>query len=1022
MEATTEEYYPDVADDYRIELIPKGKYAVKCYSMMQEERNPKTGMPRIEEFEGLKKWKLSKVFYPWKDYTMGFLPERNSEGEEIPFNQGEKISNRARRWREAKHAKQKFLLEKNMYRIEVPPTSKYLNRYPGEKTPLEWKQPKEGKRIMNDRRRVYKKEASKVFYAWKDYALSLERTRYPFTYNPAKGKKKVSNQDSCYDNGLQRSKETRVSNRRSLWEKYYYGTGEPSASLYPDVDLYNISVIDMSEEHASDDDTLEGIMQHVPIKLMNRNGEDVNGYSIRILPETDQPDDVNVMMGECAPERHPDGCYSSGINIEGTRSGTITIHDARIQRKWIQQRDYRKFINHKEFPSFWRIPDIMETANLKNNQVPNDRIADRIVNCFAVSYETNRRTTRGRKRSINTVESMSNPNQDLVEMVWIENFDEVLASATRGVVQAHPVRPIHSSVEKRLVFDIESERELSREARSEGINNQGGKITVNKEVDSTPKGRDSEPEGDSTSKGRDRIGGGAVVQPNSQFVTVAEQLAEQTITMARKPVHKKKEAAELNQNYKVIFGHEAIPGRRVYNCYLKDLVVTDWADEDEAILWLQQFGALQTMNLSHIAPKLITEMTNSFNGLTNRSDKTNATYDHPEQNTHILNEDLVADVWQIPNEGIKPPRNPKLDLGWLQEAYPDYASGKKQKEYYSAARCEHPEWREKIAWVLCYVLARAEGREVSKGVRRREEEPLQTPVKPSGKKPVTPAKKTKADKKKPEESPSQRTRAAKRKLAEDSQDGRRNRRRKVQIEVEESEDQDETEETTDPEETDPSDEEPGESLHSGTDETSESSEESGSEEEEGEVTPPYRQVTPPSVPSEDSVEKQERVRNFGGRLLDTVTTSSEKDTGGPPRFGSILHALGEAGELKRSERIPDTFVPTDSSSDPDHNKRQFKRRGEEAVTIVSKARKQSQGSDRLKKRLKHGEKPQKTLLGDPTRHASAQTSEEGTTELEKVKVNPVQEAARPKINPVDAIMKAVVPKPMDVFKDDQSNL
>ncbi|KAL3680880.1 hypothetical protein R1sor_023836 [Riccia sorocarpa] len=467
MESTTKEYYPEVADDYRIELTPK-------------------------------------------------------EGEEIPFNQGEKISNRARRWREAKQAKQKFLLEKNKYRIGVPPTNNYLNRYPGEKNPLEWKQPKEGKRRMNDVRRMYKKETYKVFYAWKDYALSLERMRYPFTYNPEKGKKKVSNQDSCYDNGLQRSKETRVSNRRSLWEKYYYGTGEPSTSTYPDVDLYNIYVIDMSEEHASDDDTKKGIMQHVPIKLMNRNGKDVNCYIISILPEEAQPDDVNVMTWEQLPDAHPDGCYSSGMDNEGTEKGISTTHDGRVRRQWMGSEEHRRIINYMKTPGLW--------------QVPNKGVINPTVNCFAVSYETNRRTTRGRKRSESAVEAMQYPIEDQAELVWIDNFEEVLVVATRGVVQAHPTGPFRKRVEKKVTLSIESERELSRETRGEGVDEQSEKITVSKEADSTSKGRDSEAEEGSTSKGRDRIGESAVIQPENQFVVLVEQAAEPEVVTTSEEV------------------------------------------------------------------------------------------------------------------------------------------------------------------------------------------------------------------------------------------------------------------------------------------------------------------------------------------------------------------------------------------------------------------------------------------------------------------------------------------------------
>ncbi|KAL3682053.1 hypothetical protein R1sor_000075 [Riccia sorocarpa] len=275
--------------------------------------------------------------------------------------------------------------------------------------------------------------------------------------------------------------------------------------------------------------------------------------------------------------------------------------------------------------------------------------------------------------------------------------------------------------------------------------------------------------------------------------------------------------------------------------------------------------------------------------------------------------------------------------------------------------------------------------------KKKKEEPLRTLVKKSDKKPVTPAKKTKADTKKVGESPSQRTRAAKRKLADNSQDGRRNQRRKVQIETKESEDQEVTEETEDPEETELSDSESGETLPSGTDKTSESSEESSgeSEEDEQEATPPYR------APANHSI-------------------NSNDDTGGPPGFAPLLQALGEAGELKGSESIPDVSLPTDSSSNPDHDKQKRRKGGRKAEVGVTMARRQAQGSERLRKRLKRREEPKKTLLGDPARHVNAQTPDAVNTE-------PV----RKKSNLLEAIARAsnlIQPRPIDVFKDDQPDL
>ncbi|KAL3689879.1 hypothetical protein R1sor_016188 [Riccia sorocarpa] len=239
---TPEDHWPDETEDYRIELTPKDKYMVKCFSMMQEVRNPpewkKKEKQIAEGFKRLKKWKLSKVFYHWKDYTMGFLPERNSEGEEILPNRMEKIGDRARRWKEKSH-----------HRIKAPPTNKYLSTYPGERNPPEWKRSKRGKQRRD------KMRTSEVFYAWKDYALSLDRMR-PFLKYNQKGKEVLSNQSLCGEKKIERSKETRWSKRRSLWEKYYYGTGESSASQYPDVNFYSISLMEIQhseEEEISSD-------------------------------------------------------------------------------------------------------------------------------------------------------------------------------------------------------------------------------------------------------------------------------------------------------------------------------------------------------------------------------------------------------------------------------------------------------------------------------------------------------------------------------------------------------------------------------------------------------------------------------------------------------------------------------------------------------------------------------------------------------------------------------------------------
>ncbi|KAL3691907.1 hypothetical protein R1sor_005558 [Riccia sorocarpa] len=150
-------------------------------------------------------------------------------------------------------------------------------------------------------------------------------------------------------------------------------------------------------------------------------------------------------------------------------------------------------------------------------------------------------------------------------------------------------------------------------------------------------------------------------------------------------------------------------GQRTIGFYNKEFESIEWEDEERATYWLQQFGALTAMKLTHIEPDLVAELVNAYNHVIDRISMSNR--------HEVLSEDMLADVFQLQNEGILVPKTPVLPPEWIDYCYPEYSVPEKgRKEYYAAVRCVDAEWRNRISWVIRFVLGRAEGREISKGV------------------------------------------------------------------------------------------------------------------------------------------------------------------------------------------------------------------------------------------------------------------------------------------------------------------
>ncbi|KAL3691077.1 hypothetical protein R1sor_004728 [Riccia sorocarpa] len=115
------------------------------------------------------------------------------------------------------------------------------------------------------------------------------------------------------------------------------------------------------------------------------------------------------------------------------------------------------------------------------------------------------------------------------------------------------------------------------------------------------------------------------------------------------------------------------------------------------------------MKLTHIDLEKIVTLVRAYNPITDRIILTDR--------EDILSDSMIADVFNLPLDGVAVLKNPVFPPEWLECCYPEYANlDRKGKEYYAAVRCEDPEWRNRISWVLRFVLGRAEGREVSKGV------------------------------------------------------------------------------------------------------------------------------------------------------------------------------------------------------------------------------------------------------------------------------------------------------------------
>ncbi|KAL3685584.1 hypothetical protein R1sor_003606 [Riccia sorocarpa] len=191
------------------------------------------------------------------------------------------------------------------------------------------------------------------------------------------------------------------------------------------------------------------------------------------------------------------------------------------------------------------------------------------------------------------------------------------------------------------------------------------------------------------------------------------------VTMGRKPAASKAvEEAEyttLPENpiffffFLVYASDKPVAGQKTFGCYKKEFERIEWDDEERANYWLNQFGALTALKLMHIEPDLIAKLVNAYNPVSNRIDLLGF--------EDVLCESMIADCFNLKSEGIVVSRNPELPHEWISHCYPEYAVPEDiKKEYYVAARCVDPEWKNKISWVLRHVLGRAEGREMPKGV------------------------------------------------------------------------------------------------------------------------------------------------------------------------------------------------------------------------------------------------------------------------------------------------------------------
>ncbi|KAL3697540.1 hypothetical protein R1sor_011616 [Riccia sorocarpa] len=159
----------------------------------------------------------------------------------------------------------------------------------------------------------------------------------------------------------------------------------------------------------------------------------------------------------------------------------------------------------------------------------------------------------------------------------------------------------------------------------------------------------------------------------------------------------------------VVAGENEVEGQKTFGCYSREIEKFEWEDEERANYWLKQFGAFPAMKLTYMHPAFIADLVNAYNPISDRITLSKYHY--------VLSDDMISDVFQIPNEGIAVSKYLVIPHEWIEFCYPEYAIPEKgRKEYFTAVCCEDLEWRAKINWVLRYVLGRAEGREISKGV------------------------------------------------------------------------------------------------------------------------------------------------------------------------------------------------------------------------------------------------------------------------------------------------------------------
>ncbi|KAL3701751.1 hypothetical protein R1sor_019773 [Riccia sorocarpa] len=597
---------------------------------------------------------------------------------------------------------------------------------------------------MNDVRRKYKMEASKVFYAWKDYALSLERMRFPFTYNP-KAKEVLSNRNISYGNGTAKLEEKRPANRESLWEKYYFGK-VPAASKYPkhypedkkllpnqDIRYGDRTRMMKGKRPMKDDDTYRMNEDHscrmeAPSASTSWSYPNVNLYSISLMEiqyseEEEIPSDIRVSpRNEIERSRgvkrlQEEGMltsiyypYAEEVQFQGKQPKPFPCIPDEVEERRDNYPMTKYKLNQKghfEREEYQNKPNRM--AGFKPNRMagwmpyrmmgrkpyrmtgfkPNrmdriNEISKRIGLPREVSKETKQPSGRIDNLEIlrNSLRHSEQPSEG--RNYRIHGNRERLRRTDCNQMRALDDRAFTIDWAELGIEEIDCRQKLLGELR-ESVKTKPKSIVRAREL-------------------RSRILQG--------IVRNRERKSDRVLIMGRSRASSKIESLEddvSQTGFAVVVGEKEVLGQRTIGFYNKKLETIEWEDEERATYWLQQFGALTAMKLTHIKPDLVAELVNAYNPVTDRITLSNR--------QEVLSEDMLADVFQLQNEGILMPKTPVLPPEWIDYCYPEYSVPEKgRKEYYAAVRCVDAEWRNRINWVIRFVLGRAEGREISKGV------------------------------------------------------------------------------------------------------------------------------------------------------------------------------------------------------------------------------------------------------------------------------------------------------------------